>query len=58
MPPLLTPTHTMNTHKQKLDPKTWRLVIRIMIAVLQMILAGVSPEQLEKKMREMEAADV
>lgn len=48
----------MNTQKQKLDPKTWRLVIRIMIAVLQMILAGVSPEQLEKKMREMEAADV
>ena len=41
--------------KQKLDPKTWAQVLRIMIYILQMILGGIDPEKLEKRIKEMEA---
>ena len=40
--------------KQKLDPKTWAQVLRIMIYILQMILGGIDPEKLEKHIKTLE----
>lgn len=40
--------------KTKLDPATWKLIVRIMITILQMILNGVDPKDLEMKIKKME----
>lgn len=39
--------------KQKLDPATWAHLIRMMIYLLQMILGGIDPQKLEKRVKEI-----